>query len=172
MTKLKMCSIDTAYLLYIECKKLFPCHCSSEKDLKNIINDRNGDYMIEFADNIEADEYTRYWSAKEVKERGIQGITLSERLKMEIEYFKKTGKHLDNENITLCTGSHDNDNGVPKVNWDSDRLDVGWYDSDCSNNDLRTRVVITTTMEININNDEVVTLRRNGKFLGIFKKIF
>ena len=59
-----------------------------------------------------------------------KGITLEERLLLEIEYFKKTGKHLDVENWTLCSGSRYQDGYVPSAYWDGDEFGVDWYGSD------------------------------------------
>ena len=42
----------------------------------------------------------------------------------ELEYFKKNGKHLDVDNITLCTGSRCSGGNVPGVGWGDARLSV------------------------------------------------
>ena len=72
-----------------------------------------------FEPNIEADKNLKNLSADDLKEKGIDCVTLRERLIMELQYFKETGKHLDIENITLCAGSRDSDGSVPCVDWRS-----------------------------------------------------
>jgi hypothetical protein len=39
--------------------------------------------------------------------RNIRGHYLLERLLYELKYFAETGKHLDIDNLTLCSGSRD-----------------------------------------------------------------
>lgn len=48
------------------------------------------------------------------------GMTLMERMLLEIIYFDETGKHLDIEGWTLCSGSRSSDGDVPSVDWYSD----------------------------------------------------
>ena len=142
--RLKMTSSDTAASLYSECQKLFPCWCWNEAKLANIVSDRSGDYEIGFAPNIEADEDFKNLSVNDLKERGIQGITLPERLKLELQYYKATGKHLDIDYFTLCAGSRYSDGSVPGVRcWSSDELGVGWDDPDVRNGVLRSRRAVS-----------------------------
>lgn len=61
-----------------------------------------------FKKNVEADEELKNLSANDLEKRGGEYITLRERLIMELEYFKATGKHLDIYNVTLCAGSQQN----------------------------------------------------------------
>src|ERR1035437_961404 len=72
-----------------------------------------------FKKTVEADGDLANKSADDLKKEGIEGITLRERVLMEIQYFKETGKHLDVENVTLCSGSRGSGGGVPRVNWDA-----------------------------------------------------
>jgi hypothetical protein len=64
----------------------------------------------------------------------MKGITLRERLLMEILYFKETGKHLDIIGWTICSGSRYSDGDVPGVyfNPSNDGVYVFWYDLDDS----------------------------------------
>lgn len=59
-----------------------------------------------------------------------EGITLRERLFLELAYFTETGEHLDVTGYTICSGSRDSDGGVPGVYWSADYRGVGvrWYD--------------------------------------------
>lgn len=66
-----------------------------------------------FKKTVEADEENKNKSANEIE----NGITLRERLLMELDYFNETGEHLDVKNITLCAGSRYSDGDVPYVRW-------------------------------------------------------
>jgi len=110
-------------------------------------NDRdpsNGSYVIGFARNVEADKENKNLSANTLKSRH-KGITLLERLILELGYFLATRKHLDNENITLCAGSRGRDGYVPSVSWYSDDREVYvfWYDPDISRAYLRSRSAVS-----------------------------
>lgn len=137
--KLKMKNY-TAEGLFEECKKLFPCY--SYNDLSKIKSDRTGEYEIKFAPNIEADEEYKNISANEINEKGIKGITLEERLLLEIQYLKETGKHLDIDNLTLCAGSRSSDGGVPYVCWRGGRLRVYGCDPGSRCDSLRARATV------------------------------
>lgn len=100
-------------------------------DSEVTVNDRdpaNGSYAVSFQPNIEADEKFKRMSANQLKAQNHKGITLLERLLLELGYFLATGRHLDVENITLCTGSRDQDGFVPGVYFGSDcrELSVRW----------------------------------------------
>ena len=111
-------------------------------------NDRNPQkrsYRIRFKKNIEADPEFARKSAEDLKAENISGITLLERLLLELGYFLATGVHLDVENITLCSGSRYSDDDVPLVFWHADNreLYVYWYNPWNSNPDLRTRAAVS-----------------------------
>ena len=140
--KLKMRAGSTPLSLYKECQKLFDCWCWNDEILNTVKSDRTceKDYEIEFKDNVEADEDIKNISANELREKGIIGITLEERLQMEIDYFKETGKHLDIQNWTLCSGSSYGGGRVPSVCWSGgDGMFVYRYDPDNANDFLRSR---------------------------------
>lgn len=109
-------------------------------------NDRdpnNGSYAIGVRRTVEADEENKNLSANQLKS-SHKGITLLERLLLELGYFLTTGKHLDVKNVTLCSGSRNSGGNVPGVGWGSDgrRVYVDWYHSDSSGGDLRSRSVV------------------------------
>jgi hypothetical protein len=115
-------------------------------------NDRtaDNDYAIRIRDRIEADEELKSLSANEIGRKKITGITLLERLVLELFYFWKAGPqadidkaHLDVKNVTLCTGSRDSDGDVPSVDWDPGdrRVRICWYRPDGSDDDGRARAV-------------------------------
>lgn len=106
---------------------------------------RDGNYQVKFLKTIEADPELKSKSADMLKKEGIKGITLLERLLLELGYFLATGNHLDVENVTLCSGSRYSGVGVPSVSWGTDgrRLDVCWYGPPSSDPSLRARAVVS-----------------------------
>jgi len=111
-------------------------------DLK-IIDDRPPDksYAIVFNNRVESDEAIGEF-ASGLKRDGINGITLKERLLMEIFYFNKTGKHLDIKQSTLCSGSRYDPRSVPRVYWDSTRLIIDWCGDGGNDDYLSSRLVV------------------------------
>lgn len=137
--KLEMKDYMTPAYLFSEMKKLFEVYVWVELD--GIISERSGDYTVYFKNVQEADEDMKNMSADDIKVKGIKTITLEERLQLEIVYFKKYGKHLDIDNITLCSGSRGRVGSVPNVYWNSDDRKVsvdGCFASDRLG-DLRAR---------------------------------
>jgi hypothetical protein len=130
-----------------ECKKRFNVWCYGN-DLDKIViqNDRiaDKDYEVLVRNTIEADEEYKNMSANDIRKKGIKGVTLLERLLLELKYFDETGKHLDMNNITLCTGSRGADGRVPGVAWLAvdDELRVHWYNPGSSLGYLRAREVV------------------------------
>lgn len=110
-------------------------------------NDREAktDYAVWVRDRVEADEELKNLSANQLAEKGIPGITLLERLILELFYFwKSRGKHLDLKNVTLCAGSRYSDGYVPGVYWGSDAgLGVYWYYPDGQRDSLRARAEVS-----------------------------
>ena len=94
---------------------------------------RDGSYAIMVKSNVEADEENKDKSANMLAREDHLGMTLMERLFLELVYFLATGSHLDEDCWTLCSGSRDSDDGVPCVHWYRDDRDilVDWcYSSD------------------------------------------
>ncbi|MDD5341323.1 MAG: hypothetical protein PHC97_02690 [Patescibacteria group bacterium] len=137
----------TPQRLYDKCKEMFPCWKWTDSDLGKIVtSDRtaqNGAYAVWFRDRVEADEELKKLSANELKERGIVGATLEERLLHEQVYFLETGKHLDVENATLCSGSRYGDGGVPSVRWGDSGLGVFWCGPGFCRDLLRARAAVS-----------------------------
>jgi len=98
-----------------------------------------------FLKEVEADEEHKNKSAKNLEKEGVEGITLRERLIMELQYFEETGKHLDVDNVTLCSGSRFSGGGVPSVGWSADarRVYVDWDSVSDSHSGLRARAVVS-----------------------------
>ena len=124
-----------------ECKKLFPVWTYKDITDKEFPPPKKQTTRY-FKKNVEADEDLKNLSADDLKEKGEKGITLRERLIMELDYFKETGKHLDIRSSTLCSGSRDSDGGVPIVDWYDGRPDILWYDSGNRSDNLRARAAV------------------------------
>lgn len=127
-----------------ECQKLFKVWRYTDADLDELVtSDRSSleAYEVSFKASVEADESLKSISANDLQKKGIKGITLMERLQLEIDYFRETGKHLDIENWTLCSGSRGSGGRVPYVGWygDDSAMDVGWDDLDVRDASLRSR---------------------------------
>jgi hypothetical protein len=129
-------------------KKLFTVYFYvKDFDARVTTNDRiaDKDYAILFDKNIESDEEFKNFSVNGLREEGINGITLLERLLLEIFYLDAAGKHLDVSNFSLCPGSLYFDGGVPSIYWGRDFpgiFVVGWYHPKSFIYDLRVRVAV------------------------------
>jgi len=137
----------TLQRLYDNCVKLCPCWKWTDDDLDKIVQSertaKDGTYAVWFRDVVEADEELKNLSANDLKEKGIPGITLEERLLMELKYFKETGNHLDIKSWTLCSGSRCSSGGVPSVHGGSGGLRVGWYHPGSARGYLRSRRAVS-----------------------------
>ncbi len=91
---------------------------------------------------MEAEPQRKNRSANWLRQKNIPGITLLERLLLELKYFLETGKHLDIQNATLCSGSRLDDGNVPYVGWDDSQLKVSWCYPDDAHDALRAREVV------------------------------
>lgn len=132
--------------VYDACTKKFPCRCYTE-DLNIAVptNDRiaKESYAVWVRERVEADEELKNQSADNLADQKIIGITLLERMLYELKYFMETGKHLDIENWTLCSGSRDSDGFVPYAYWCDGRFGVGWLYRSCRSLDLRSREAVS-----------------------------
>ncbi|MDO8590840.1 MAG: hypothetical protein Q7R65_02580 [bacterium] len=134
--------------VYDTCTKSFRCWRYSD-DLNTSVtkndrdSNRDGTYAIWVRDAVEADEELKNLSANDIKKQNIKGVTLLERMLHELKYFLETGKHLDIENVTLCTGSRDSGDGVPDAYWCDGRFRVYWCHPDDADSGLRARETVT-----------------------------
>lgn len=130
--------------LFEACKSCFPSW--RYRDDLNVITSTTlqETYAVWFRDRVEADEEMKNKSANDIAAERITGITLEERLLMELKCFKETGQHLDLENITLCTGSRYPDGCVPSVYWYGmdGRMSVYWCRPVDRDDGLRVRVAV------------------------------
>ncbi|HPN14987.1 MAG TPA: hypothetical protein PLF71_02625 [bacterium] len=99
-------------------------------------------YAIRLRNRIEADEENKSLSANDLQLNEHQGITLLERLVLELWYHWKTGSHLDLVNYTLCAGSRLTDGTVPGVGWREGHLSVGRRLPNQTGDDTRSRSVV------------------------------
>lgn len=106
---------------------------------------KNGSYRVRFKKTVEADPELSGKSADDLKEAKIVGITLLERLLLELGYFLLTNEHLDVKNVTLCSGSRSSGGFVPSVLWNAGyrRLYVYVSNQRNANGDLRSRAVVS-----------------------------
>lgn len=132
------------------CRKQFDCWKYTDSDLESVMQESErgeAEAMTVrwFRDRVEADEEVKNLSARELAKQNITGITLIERLLLELKYFSETKKHLDVRNWTLCSGSRYAGGSVPSVFWRSGerRLGVYWDDVDARGGGLRSRVAVT-----------------------------
>lgn len=139
----------TPQKLYDKCAETFPSWKWTGRNLDEIVifdrTAKNGAYAIWVRDRVEADEELKNLSANQLKERGIPGITLEERLIYELKYFRETGKHLDIDNVTLCSGSRYDDGDVPSVSFSRDdrKVYVHWAPPDGRDGRLRSRKTVS-----------------------------
>ncbi|MDD5031461.1 MAG: hypothetical protein PHR36_00230 [Patescibacteria group bacterium] len=103
----------TAQWMFEKCCELFPC-----KEEGDCIISKSGPrddirglgfiraYPVWFLNSQEADPPLRGLSRFENLKGWVVGINLIERLMLEIDYFKRTGLHLDQETETVCPGWH------------------------------------------------------------------
>ena len=132
------------------CEKLFPVYCYNRKSVDKEFPLPKKTTLRWFKANIEADDEHKDKSADGLEKEGIVGITLRERLLLELNYYSFTGKHLDIDNITLCAGSRDSDGSVPRVDWRGDKLQVGWYFSGLADDSLRVREAVSNPFDLNL----------------------
>ena len=124
-------------------KSLFPCYTYINGNLDEAIptSDRTADktYSTLVRDRQEADDEFRNLSANQLRDRGHKGITALETIVDEVGFFKRTGKHRDVKNITLCAGSRRSDGDVPGSRWNDGKFYLNWYNPDNANDNLRSR---------------------------------
>jgi len=103
------------------------------------------DYIIRVRPRVEADEEFKNFSANQIAQVGIKGMTTAERLQLEDFYHWKTRGYLDKENMTLCTGSRVPGGFVPDVNWhsDDDEVYVGWCGPGSAGGHIRVREAVS-----------------------------
>ncbi len=125
-----------------------------------------------FLKEVEPDKETLGKSAKEADPE-MRGITVRERIIMELEYFKETGEHLDIEGITFCSGSRDSDGGVLYIYWDGGRFEVSWFnlDSSFSGCGIRSAVALESSSLVPLHFDAAVKIVKEAGYKITREKI-
>ncbi|MBI2033904.1 MAG: hypothetical protein HYT13_02285 [Candidatus Liptonbacteria bacterium] len=130
--------------IFSRIKSLMPAWKYSD-NLDDITSDRKADkdYCVWVRNRVEADEELKNKSANDLKRENIPSITLEERFIYEIKFFDETGKHLDVDNSTLCTGSRHSGGSVPGVYWSGVQVGVFWSGPGGQSVDMRSRAVVS-----------------------------
>jgi hypothetical protein len=109
--------------LFVACAKKFPCY-SSDLDVQNLAteNDRvpgEFGYAVWIRSDPDADDEYIDLRERQIRQRGVRGMTLLERMLWELRVFDQTGLHPDPAKpMTLCTGSQSANGKAPFVHWD------------------------------------------------------
>lgn len=142
--------LKTSDLLNL-CRVKFPVWCSEEnEELDKQFPAPKKATVRHFRDRVEADEELKNKSANDLEKEGIEGITVRERIIMELEYFERTGGHLDIDNITLCSGSRSRYGIVPIAYWHGGKfhVSVDWYGLGNASGSLRGRQVVSSDVPL------------------------
>ncbi len=133
----------SAVVLAIEKRfNIYLCAEGLDTSMKSDRSPQYGSYLILFNCNIEIEQGL---SAKDLVKKGHKGITLLERLLLEILHYSKTKQHLDIDNWILCFGSCDYEGFIPILRWDSvdNCLDFAWEIFDNPHSVLCSRFVVS-----------------------------
>jgi hypothetical protein len=140
--------------VYDACARQFPCWRYNDNLDKAVpTNERdpkNGGYAVWVRDTVEADPVHKNKSADMISEAGLKTETLLERMVHELVYFSETlqdggqaGKHLDVNNVTLCSGWRNSRGVVPNARWLGSKFQVDWCITDGCDYALRSREVVS-----------------------------
>lgn len=124
----------------------FPVWCYGEENIDKEFPAPKKITMRHFLYNKEPDQDTLGLSVNEFEKKfdSNLGITLRERLLLEISYFESTGKHLDVKGATFCSGSRNSVGSVPRVYLSAlGRVRVDWDSLDDSNAKYGVRRAVT-----------------------------
>lgn len=132
--------------VYEACQRHFKCWRYTD-NLDQAIQEnerKNTDsYAIWVRDTVEADEVHKNKSAEMIKKEKLKTETVLERMIHELKYFLESGKYLDINNVTLCSGSRYSDGGVPIIIWSDGGFWVRWYYTGNRSGSIRSREVIS-----------------------------
>jgi len=104
---------------------------------------KDGSYAIHLRNREEADEENADMSANQIKEQQMKTLTLLERMTLELYYWwSNNGKHLDIENVTICSGSRCLDGFVPHAFCSGGWFLVFWRNPDNADGNLRARLAV------------------------------
>lgn len=93
----------------MECRfSVFPIYHNLDQDVPKHERMPDDSYIVLAARSVEADPELACMPVRDLDNTlGFQGITLLERMLLELYYYESTGEHLDRETINLCSGSRD-----------------------------------------------------------------
>ena len=131
--------------IFDACTKAFKTwrYTNDLNTVTDVVQRPSGPYVVWVRDVVEADEAMKNKSAEDIEKAGTNSLTLKERMVLELKYFDETGKHLDIQNWTLCSGSRYAGGSVPGACWIDGKFYVSWYFAGDSNSDLRAREVVS-----------------------------
>jgi len=135
----------TNNIVFDACTKAFKSwrYTDDLNTVTDVVKRPDGPYVVWVRDVVEADEEMKNKSAEDIEKTGTNTLTLKERMVLELKYFDETGKHLDIENWTLCSGSRYSGGGVPGALWRGGEFGVGWCFPDDRDSYLRARVAVS-----------------------------
>lgn len=119
--------------------------------------------VAHFLDSQEPDPDTVGLSVNEVTEKypDKTGITLRQRLLLELAYFEKHGEHLDVKGFTLCSGSRNSNGHVPRVSWspDGQEVQVSWCSLDYSDAKcgVRSGVSLNPSLPFSLTDEQAIS---------------
>jgi len=117
------------------CKAIFKSWRYSDdldKTIPTNIRTSSDNYAVWVRDDIEPDIEYLGKSTRQADADMKIGITVLERIILEIKYFLETGNHLDIKGVTFCSGSRYSDGSVPCALWSDGGFNVSWYGLGCS----------------------------------------
>ena len=79
-----------------------------------------GSYLVRVQNGIEPDSQYLGKNTRQADPDGTIGITLKERMLLELWHYEQTSKHLDLRGVTFCSGSRYQGGDVPSVYLDRD----------------------------------------------------
>jgi hypothetical protein len=138
----------TLEAVFQKCKELFNAWKFTDKPLDDVVTQNSRTptthYAIWVRNTIEQDPEYLGKSIKDADPDMKIGITLLERLILELKHYQETKQHLDIKGITFCTGSRDAGGGVPCVYWlgGYSGLKVHWYDLGYCYSECGTRAAV------------------------------
>lgn len=131
-------TMNLAFAIAIRLFKAWRYNDDLDKVILKNARTTNENYAVWVRDGVEPDAECLGKSARQADPDMKIGITVLERIMLEIKYFLETGNHLDYKGITFCSGSRVKDGRVPSCGWvpRSGGFEVGWCplgisDSDC-----------------------------------------
>ncbi len=130
--------------LFQKCKELFPTWKDTNESLDDVVIKKDvKDSFIWVRNEEAADEKHKNKSADMIEKEGLKTENLSDRLLHELKYFKETGKHLDENTVTI-TSARGAVGLVWIVRWFVGKLGVYRDDSDNRYDRLRPRQIVSS----------------------------